>query len=157
NEIDEEANELGFTGDDEGGFKGGGGDEKPTPGKPPKEGDDGEEEEPAPEPKNRIARQLAAVNGNGHSHYPTGTTVVHYPAAGPSPGVELKAAPKKDAKHDAVDEALWEECRALCQAAKVEKLPQDIGEVGGVRVTVIDGDRALIDVDMDFHDANNWL
>lgn len=70
----------------------------------------------------------------------------------------MGAPVKSKRDNNAIDESLWKECERLVGNAQVPlSLPHDVGMIGDVLVTVIDGDQAMIDYDMDFHDANNWL
>src|SRR5262249_30033245 len=86
-----------------GGMPGGGppGAAPPGGGKPPG-GGGGPPKQPAPEAPGGGGDELGNVLGE--SLYPAGATVVHYPAAGPSPGVGLREA-EHDVSGEKRDEA----------------------------------------------------
>lgn len=56
-----------------------------------------------------------------------------------------------------VDQALWNECRKVIPSEKPDRLPTEIGTVDGHRVIAVDANQVMVEHDMDFNNANNFV
>lgn len=110
-----------------------------------------------PERRKEIAREGGLARQKGSR----AVGVKKHDEAGAAVSPQLSVLTPQKEEHaekgdDAVDEKLWEECQKVAGNVTSPE-PRDLGEIGEVTVSLIDGDQALLNWSMDFHSANNWL